>query len=329
MKKYFTLILFSIIIICFISCDHKHRQPTEYISSEWQIIKRFDREVSISELFVIEPDGWATGTLIDLSDPMNPKSQSIWLRTHDNWKTYTEQFPGAANLHNIFFVTNKIGWAISGERTLVRTEDGGNSWQQVNLDNVEQLISFYFQNDLEGWTRGYPTFKTTDGGETWVAKYYDNHLVINSNIHYVTENIAFTTGSSELALSSGLYKTTNGGESWELIYHPTHEYINSFDTVDGINIWYVSGNVLLYSDDGGTTFSIQDYNIDGTVIKFFDAQDGIIVGKNGLWRTSNGGFTWIKQSAEIPSEAQGGARFQIVSSRDIWGWGQNAIFRCQ
>jgi len=322
--------LIATIVFIFFMLNCEYKQPTVPVLHSWNIVKTFDREVSINELFVLEPYAWATGSRIDMSDPLHPQSESIWLTTSNNWENYVEQSFPISDLNHIFFITELIGWGISGTEALLQTEDGGINWEKKELGYVEMLTGINIDTNLTGWLSGYPTFRTSDGGETWVAKYFPNKLRIRSYFPYISQDTAFTTGSSNLPSSSGLYKTIDSGETWELVsYQPSHESILSFDTFDGVHIWYVDGMVLRYSEDGGKTFTIQDYYIDGTEIRFFDSKEGIIVGGNTIWRTYNGGMLWQKEGIEIPTEALGIRGFRIISQGDIWGWGYNTIFRYQ
>ena len=114
-----------------------------------------------------------------------------------------------------------------------------------------------------------------------------------------------------------------------MVYHDNSSvgYIKSYATVDGIHFWYLTGKVLYYSEDGAQTWKIQDYNVDGTVIKLFDQSEGIILAKDAIWRTNDGGFSWRKKNLTIPAGARGFNRFHIFSQDNIWGWGQNVIVR--
>ncbi|MDZ7262902.1 MAG: YCF48-related protein [candidate division KSB1 bacterium] len=317
----------TLIVTVGVAC---YKRPTKYESSyKWQIIKTFDKEISITKLFRLNDCAWAIGVRVDLSDPRHPKSHNILLRTTDNWKTHTEQPLPGGNLWDLCFLNDSTGWCVGSAGTLLNTDDGGVTWQKIDLRTTNGWMSIFFRNAQEGWLGGGTVFKTIDGGQTSVRKYYPNNLSINAHICFITEELGFTTGISDLPASSGLFKTTNGGESWQLLYHPTHIGIRSFNTVDGIHIWYVDG-VLVGSNDGGATWYIADYNIQGSEIKFFSLQEGIVVGNKAIWRTSDGGVNWSKEDIEIPREAGGIVRgFHIISSNDIWSWGQNVIFHYQ
>ena len=84
----------------------------------------------------------------------------------------------------ISFVDAQHGWLTSGSEVLLRTTDGGESWQRSGISDLPGSFDsnwYSFVSDREGWrvTAGwyelvydyYPAgdyvSRTTDGGESW------------------------------------------------------------------------------------------------------------------------------------------------------------------
>jgi photosystem II stability/assembly factor-like uncharacterized protein len=73
---------------------------------------------------------------------------------------------------DIFFIGNE-GWSVGFDGFLVKTSNGGQSWQNKNSGTDENLSAVSFKNSVEGWltTVTGKIRKTTDGGETWSPEY--------------------------------------------------------------------------------------------------------------------------------------------------------------
>src|ERR1043165_2793841 len=50
-------------------------------------------------------------------------------------------------LHSIFFLDQNRGWAIGSKGTLLRTADGGNTWQPRSASTTDVLRDIFFIDD--------------------------------------------------------------------------------------------------------------------------------------------------------------------------------------
>ena len=126
------------------------------------------------------------------------------------------------------FIDSNNGWAIllenATKHTVVKTTDGGNSWQNTSSYEPEQLpqyaisnIYLHFVDTQTGWvvlkhatSSNFSVgtlFKTTDGGGTW------NQLDIPAGrqVYFVSGDVGWTVGG---AAANEIYRTENGGETW-------------------------------------------------------------------------------------------------------------------
>ncbi|WP_435925554.1 WD40/YVTN/BNR-like repeat-containing protein [Paenibacillus sp. DYY-L-2] len=110
--------------------------------------------------------------------------------TEDHGKTWTNISPSASIQFaespkfgkNLFFIDNKYGWIVrgslgSGEAIVLRTDNGGLTWKMASLPKADQVVSFYFLNEKQGWilTMGNEPgnsgaksiYATSNGGATW------------------------------------------------------------------------------------------------------------------------------------------------------------------
>lgn len=77
---------------------------------------------------------------------------------------------GGRRLNAVWFATHERGWAVGGEGVIIKTVDGGRTWQPQVSGVGEDLYDVRFFNESEGWAvgRGGALLHTRDGGHKWV-----------------------------------------------------------------------------------------------------------------------------------------------------------------
>jgi photosystem II stability/assembly factor-like uncharacterized protein len=123
-----------------------------------------------SIFFVNDKIGWIGGLL--------SSGQGVILATTDGGRTWTQQHSGDEGIiQELDFVSARIGWAaasLEGNKssfTLLRTSDGGTTWQPV-YEAAEPLASInFFDGNIGRAISGYEyhsqLVETTDGGRNW------------------------------------------------------------------------------------------------------------------------------------------------------------------
>ncbi len=184
---------------------------------------------------------------------------------------------GAVTLYKIYFVNEKIGFITGARGTILKTEDGGKTWNrkmarsEAAAQNANRrrgggiranLMGIQMINETIGFIAGSENtlLKTIDGGETWI-------------------------GSSERARVG---ETRNNLENVLFVSPTTGWVIGSYGT-------------LLHTTDSGETWKKQDPGVDNNLfgIHFFDEKTGWISGQEGLiLHTNDGGKTWKKQKTD-------------------------------
>jgi photosystem II stability/assembly factor-like uncharacterized protein len=190
------------------------------------------------------------------------------------------------NIRKLSMIDSSNGWAIANSQVL-RTTDSGVTWYDVTMPGVSAVGSGFFQNSNMGWVIATSTegngslYRTTDGGFTWTrfnAPFSSGYIqFLDSNNGFVLE----ITGAAMNKQSVILYKTTDGGATWVQNY-------NNDPTLPG-----ASNTLPLGGHKNGMTFR--------------DATTGWVGGDipmNGyfyLYKTTDGGVTWTRQSLPIPA----------------------------
>ena len=137
--------------------------------------------------------------------------------------SYTEDL----DLTDVFFVTGDVGWVSGKHGTILRTTDGGATWEaQLGGDpeaSAAPVRMLHFLDERRGWAiqgEAGTTFKTlyTSDGESWeeigTVPYGSVHMVFTS------PQTGFLAGNPAMAVSGAniMYRTTDGGRKWEPVW---------------------------------------------------------------------------------------------------------------
>ncbi len=158
---------------------------------------------------------------------------------------------------DVFFLpaNPQYGWICCFNGKVIRTIDGGNSWEGTTIFGVDQLESIHFANELVGYTSGNSNiFKSTDGGITWfdVSPLFANILW---GCYFLDEDNGGVIGGGCNDDYQNFYRTTDGGISWKLF--------KGFELNSGL------ADFIIYNDGTG-----------------FASSSGRI------WKTTDSGFSW-------------------------------------
>lgn len=68
------------------------------------------------------------------------------------------------------FFNSKKGFVAGYHGFLLKTEDGGENWEEVRYDDDRRVINVHFIDEQTGWAVGLDglVLSTTDGGDTWI-----------------------------------------------------------------------------------------------------------------------------------------------------------------
>lgn len=182
---------------------------------------------------------------------------------------------------------------------IMRTYDGGNSWQTFNAGRP--ITSMYFLNSRVGYigAASFYILKTVDGGATWQTSFYQPVIPSKINfIYFVDENKGFAFREYYTFM-----KTIDGGVTWT-----TENFSNQMFSMYFVNssVGYMCGEYAkaFRTGDGGNTWQPvhpNNYYYLGTDVLstfFTDEDHGYSVGMRGIiHKTSNGGATWQQYGA--------------------------------
>lgn len=186
--------------------------------------------------------------------------------------------PTRAQLTGVFMHDDRLGWAVGHDEVILRTRDGGTTWERVHFapENERPLLDVWFANATSGMAVGaYGTvLATRDGGDTWART--TAHGEDDFHLNRIT---AATDGTLYLAAEGGhLYRSDNSGAAWLPLPSP---YEGSFFGVlpqrDGTILAYGLRGHLFRSPDRGDTWQPIDTGSEETLVAALGLEAGRVV----------------------------------------------------
>ena len=131
-------------------------------------------------------------------------------RGEDVWNSFSTESFFADNINAHFFINSRRGFLIGTDGNIVKTEDAGQSWENIYSGVVEDLHDITFIDQQTGFTVGDfgRILKTDDGGMTWRKT--------NSGTQEDVLTIEFINNREGwVGTENGLRYTTDAGETWQ------------------------------------------------------------------------------------------------------------------
>ena len=217
---------------------------------------------------------------------------SVYAQT---WK-WVNPSPHNNMLFSIFFLNTDTGWAAGESGTIMKTTNGGASWE-VQSYGRDSLHTLFFIDENTGWAVGNhgTCVHTIDGGENWEAQNSNTTKNITT-IFFIDTNTGWIAGEEGM-----LMHTTNGGENWTTQSLPSFSDVSAISFINAEDGWIsTTTGVIIHTSNGGNTWtSIANTNVDKiNDLQFMDTKNAWAVGKNDfkgiILRSINGGVTWKK-----------------------------------
>ncbi len=220
----------------------------------------------------------------------------------NNWKkVYSSNLRSVYNLH---FVDDSKGYAGGDSMLLLTTNDRGENWNEFWFDTIPRdkyqrtaFKNFFFFNENEFLMVGGQNYdsgliyKTTDAGNNWIFKTFENEL---KGIYFIDELNGYLSGYGVI------YKTNDGGLSYQLCSIKGDFFTSVYfgDKDNGVAVGY-NGGIYKTQNAGNNWKTIVKPNkafekrTHFNDIKFGDTNIGYAVGSDGLLMiTEDGGNNW-------------------------------------
>lgn len=160
------------------------------------------------------------------------------------------------NLFHIKFVDDSRGWITGYHGTILRTDDGGASWNYIPINTEELIRRGSFPEKNTAWLVGHrgSIFHTDNAGKDWEVNFKVPGIYLR-DIAFADSNNGWAVGHEGIIL-----RTIDGGQSWQ------HQKISDWTKRDlprlsGITILdkerlVITGEfgAIIYTTDSGETW---------------------------------------------------------------------------
>lgn len=228
--------------------------------------------------------------------------QGLILKTIDAGATWNVVNPSgnAANINAISFINSMNGVAVANAGKVFATNDGGDSWTEIQTVTANKLNDVAFAGINKGLAVGDrgTILITEDGGTTWNA-------LNNSYLRmYNLESIYFTDATTGYIAGNGVVlKTINSGSTWT-VSHTANNKNYTKVVFTGLNTGYAydaDGTLVKTIDAGANWTEEKVYINDSTValasrvndVYYLNQNTALIASQRGMmFRTVNNGGMW-------------------------------------
>jgi len=219
------------------------------------------------------------------------------LMSQTGW--YPLQSGTSNSLHSIYFINSVTGF-LSGTDVVLKTINGGNTWQLISQNFGGTSVRFIDENT--GIVSDATLYRTTNSGANWT----DLHFSGLSTVYFVNSQTGYAAGDYSQVLI-----TANAGLNWFPQNIPLA--YNNFNRICFINaqtgflvggrMYFPYYGVIYKTTNGGGYWrpidpSAQDVEFTG--VSFPDANTGYIVGRyqyassGVIYKSTDGGENWIQ-----------------------------------
>jgi len=200
-------------------------------------------------------------------------------------------FPVNRNFNKIVNISPLIYYAVGGindsVQTIIKTGDGGATWNIIRDTSGPGLNAVFFTNALTGFAVGDSgvILATSDGGNSWtprispVLRNFDGIAFINADTGYIVGGVNSTRT---------ILQTINGGATWLILEDQPGSYLRDISFADTVHGYIVGDSAaFLQSNNGGQSWS--PASITGTSgpesltgVKFYSPGFGAVSASDGF-----------------------------------------------
>lgn len=247
----------------------------------------------------------------------------IWRSTNSgvNW-TPVWNF---GTINSISFLTVWDGLAAGNDGRVLKTGDGGVTWNSTSTSISENLYSIDWTNSSIGYAvgAGGRIIKTVNFGNAWTVMPNTINQDLRS-IYMVDPLNGYIAGGSTSELFA---MTVSGGNNWNYSLNQAGNRINSMYCFPSFNKIFLAGTngIIRKSTNFGNTWIIPQSGTAQSLnhVLFTDDVTGYIVGNAGLiLKSTNGGTNWFQQESSVAKNLN---RIEFINANTAWIVGNNGV----
>lgn len=224
------------------------------------------------------------------------------LTSRDRGVTWAQALvPTRVLLTAVWMHDEQLGWAVGHDETILRTKDGGATWESVFADPEAErpLLDVWFADAANGFAIGaYGAFLVTgDGGTTW-----DERPISEDDFH-LNAISASADGALYIAAEAGhLYRSDDRGASWRALASPYDgSFFGMLPLADGGLLAFGLRGELFRSADRGESWAAVASGTQATLMSGLDMGGGrvVIAGLAGALLASDDSGRTFRSSPQV------------------------------
>lgn len=166
-------------------------------------------------------------------------------------QTGAQTASASESLNAIKFIDTLVGYAAGENGSLIKTTDGGETWEAVTEPSSNHLTALHVFTPFRlivGTAVG-TLYETWNSGDDWESKTYSGQAATDTieDVEFSNDLTGFMIVNTSAPLGSA-HRSLDGGHTWEKLTVPTNAGFNAL-TVANENLAFIVGN-----DVGGTGF---------------------------------------------------------------------------
>lgn len=119
--------------------------------------------------------------------------------------------PTTGNITSLSFPSSQMGFAVTSEGELFRTQDGGASWSILNLPTTSMVWEVRFASETVGYCRtSNSLFRTQDSGGSWTSAGPCDYFALDENGHLIV-------GIEDFILKDEIFLSEDDGQTFTFV----------------------------------------------------------------------------------------------------------------
>jgi len=207
------------------------------------------------------------------------------LVSSDGGLSWTQaKVPTRALLTGVYLLDNRLGWAVGHDAVVLRTRDGGTTWQRVHYAPQDErpLLDVWFKDAEHGLaTSAYgELLATSDGGDSWQRR-----AIREGDDFHLNQLACAGDDTLYVAAEAGhLYRSDDGGGSWLALPSPYEgSFFGVLPLAEGPVLAFGLRGRLFASADRGKTWTRIETATEATLLSGLQIGPGrfVIAGMEG------------------------------------------------
>jgi len=255
---------------------------------------------------------------------------SLWIimgcivSLHAQWH-FHNPLPQGNTLRDVYFFDLQTGLAVGDGGTIMKTSDGGMSWEMVTAPVKSNLYALDFISSHVGFICGSSgtILRSSNGGMTWEETVSGTTVTLR-DIQFYDSPRGYVVGDNGTILVSH-----DCGFTWSPQVTCTASTLHALNCLDPLRAFTVGDDgTILSTINGGGQWDLQESGTTEPLFKvvFSNEYRGWICGNAGIiLRTLNAGESWVMQESGIQ---EGLCGLSCYDENKVWAAGKNGKIIC-